>query len=124
MTTKQLELLNELMQDENIKGKKSLDWFIFLNTSEPQFKVGDCFYISDPRKRIYGNEIINMKAKVKRIYHFRGEKKHLYELAVNINNEKEVIINKEESDLINCKKAKDNVNVLEIKSKYQEESLF
>lgn len=124
MTKKQLETLNDLMKDENIKGKKSLDWFIFLNTSEPLFKEGDCFYITEPRKRIYGNDVIDIKAKIKRIYHFRGEKKHLYELVAIINNEKEVLLNKEESDLINCKKAKDNVNILEIKNKYQEELYF
>lgn len=80
MTNKQIKVLEELLQDEGFKGKKMLRHLLWRNTTEPKYKKGDCFLVSDPGHRIYGHPVKNFKAKVLSASSFINEEEYQYEL--------------------------------------------
>lgn len=41
MNATQIQVLNELLIDKDFKGKAELKHLLWLNTTEPKFKVGD-----------------------------------------------------------------------------------
>ena len=47
MNKKQITVFKELLADPNFKGKKSLEHLLWLNTTEPKYKEGDCFKVTD-----------------------------------------------------------------------------
>lgn len=67
MTKAQLKTLEQLREDKDFKGKKMLNYLIWLNTTTPKYKVGDCFKVSDRGHRVYGQPIRDFNAKVTKI---------------------------------------------------------
>lgn len=78
MTKSELNTLQKLMEKEDIKGKKLLDQFIWLNTSKPKYGIGNYYIISDIGHKIYGVPIQNKKGKLIEIKHISSEKQYLY----------------------------------------------
>lgn len=95
-----IELLKSLIEDENIKGKKLLKKVLWLNTSKPEFKVGDKVLFNDTQLSIYGNRCYGWKGVIIEVttlinamtYHYHiesicsltGEKFNHYVLEENI----------------------------------------
>ena len=78
MTKSELNTLQKLMEKEDIKGKKLLDQFIWLNTSKPKYTIGNYHIITDIGHRIYGVPLENKKAKLIEIRTISSEKQYLY----------------------------------------------
>lgn len=78
MTKSELNTLQKLMEKEDIKGKKLLEQFIWLNTTKPKYTIGNCYIITDIGHRIYGVPIENKKAKLIEIRNILSEKQYLY----------------------------------------------
>ena len=64
MTPTQIKTLNQLLEDKSFKGKKQLKYLLWLNTSKPKFKIGDCFLVTDYGRRIYGHPVRDFKAMI------------------------------------------------------------
>ena len=82
MNKKDLDVLNRLMQDKSIKGKKSLERFIWLNTVEPKFKEGDKVKITDRSRTINGSRVIDWIGTVEKVRAMVGELHYSYEVKV------------------------------------------
>lgn len=78
MTKSELNTLQKLMEKEDIKGKKLLDQFIWLNTSKPKYGIGNYYIITDIGHRVYGLPIQNKKAKLIEIRSILIKKQYLY----------------------------------------------
>ena len=78
MTKAELNTLQKLMEKEDIKGKKLLDQFIWLNTTEPKYAIGNYYRITDIGHRIYGVPVENKKAKLIEVRNILSEKQYLY----------------------------------------------
>ncbi len=78
MTKSELNSLQKLMEKEDIKGKKLLDQFIWLNTSKPKYEIDNYYEVTDIGHRIYGVPIENKKGKLIEIKHILSEKQYLY----------------------------------------------
>lgn len=78
MTKSELNTLQKLMEKEDIKGKKLLDQFIWLNTSKPKYEIDNYYEVTDIGHRIYGVPIENKKGKLIEIKHILSEKQYLY----------------------------------------------
>lgn len=78
MTKSELNTLQELMKNEDIKGKKLLDQFIWLNTTKPKYSIGDYYIITDLGHRVYGVPVENKKAKLVGIKTNILEKLYMY----------------------------------------------
>lgn len=124
MTKKQLNVLNELMQDKDFKGKGTLDWLIWRNTCTPKFKIGDYVKITDYACRIYGHQVIDFNAKVIKIMYRHGSKEVQYELEIicKIDGKEDYRTSLFPMESSIHKKAENNTNYLgEQKSKYSSE---
>lgn len=78
MTKSELNTLQKLMEKEDIKGKKLLDQFIWLNTSKPKYGIGNYYIITDMGHRIYGVPVQNKKGKLIEIKHMLSTKQYVY----------------------------------------------
>lgn len=90
MTKEQKEFLTQLLEDENIKGKKLLNRVLWLNDSTPKFKVGDCYKVTDKGHRLYGNEIVDFNGKIVRVErsNFANEFVYEFEVVAKLNEDK------------------------------------
>ena len=78
MTKSELDTLQKLMEKDDIKGKKLLDRFIWLNTSKPKYEIGNYYEVTDIGHKIYGVPVQNKKGKLIEIKHISSEKKYVY----------------------------------------------
>lgn len=75
LTKKQIELLESLYDNQELNGRGHLRMFLIRNTYEPKYKIGDFVKISDDTATyIWGNRIVDVKAKVVDIDWWLGEK--------------------------------------------------
>lgn len=115
MTKQQIKVFEDLLKDKDFTGKKALKHLLWLNTSTPKFKVGDCFIVSDPGHRVGNFPVKDFKAKIVKISSWRDEEDWFYTLEayVEINGKNTTTnIHKYESALWQAKSCEDNVNVL------------
>lgn len=115
MTTKQIEVFEELLNDTSFKGRKQLKHLLWLNTSKPKFEIGECFEVTDRGHYIYGYPVRNFKAQITKISSWRDSEDWFYELTMEVEcNGKKTTSNvhKYESDLIYAKKCANNQNIL------------
>lgn len=84
MKKAQIKVFEELLKDKDFKGKKQLKHLLWLNTSIPKFKVGQCVKVTNYDHRIWGHPVIDFKAKIINISSFiTGEEWH-YEMEMDI----------------------------------------
>lgn len=119
MKKTQINALEKMLADENVKGKNFIEKVIWLNTAKPKFKIGDCFVVTDRGHRIYGYPLNDVKSTITEIRYDTSLFEIIYMLEAQIDCEKSIItvelIPKTEADLKSCKKCKDNINVWQIK---------
>lgn len=120
MTKSELNTLHKLMEKEDIKGKKLLEQFIWLNTTKPKYTIGNYYTITDIGHRIYGVPLENKKAKLIRIINMLPEKQYLYKFELEFET-----TDGRHSTSIACvtetyigRKAPDNHNIITAQDKY------
>lgn len=115
MKKSQIKVFEELLEDKDFKGKKWLRYILWLNTTKPKYKEGDCFVVSDRGHRVYGYPVQNFKAKVFEVssmlnYH---EWRYGLEAEVECGGKRTTVRIYQDEHKLNCaKKCKDNKNVL------------
>jgi hypothetical protein len=115
MKKSQIKVFEELLQDENFRGKKALRHLLWLNTAEQKFKVGDCFVVTDRGHSVYGYPVKDFKAKIVEVYSFNTGNEWYYKLEADVRcgcAGMMVDIRKAESELVRAEKCDDNKNVL------------
>ncbi len=78
MEKKELTILEKLLQDDEVRGKQLLERFIWVNTTQPKYNIGDCYVISDLGHQVYEEPIINKKGRIINIESCSREKRYLY----------------------------------------------
>lgn len=114
MTKQQIKVFEELLKDKDFKGKKALKHLLWLNTSTPKFKIGDCFIVSDPGHSIGVYPVKDFRAKVIEISAWKDVEDWFYKLEASVTiNGKQITTNiyKYECDLERAARCEDNVNV-------------
>ena len=115
MTKQQIKVFEDLLKDKDFQGKKALKHLLWLNTSTPMFKIGECFIVSDPGHRIGNHPVKDFRARIVSVSSWRDEEDWFYKLEahVEINGKQTTTqINKYESDLARASRCEDNVNTL------------
>ena len=80
MTKKEIELLKKLLEREDVKGKRCLKEFIWFNTVEPKYKVGDVVKFSNRRVYHYGCNPIEWVGTITNICYCRLDCSYQYEI--------------------------------------------
>lgn len=80
LTNAQRKVLEELVADKNFKGRDSLKHLLWLNTTEPKYKVGECYLVSEPGHRIFGTPVKNFRGKITKVRCWRDSFEFSYEL--------------------------------------------
>ncbi len=91
MKKSELNVLEKLVNDPEVKGKKLLERVIWLNTTKPKYEVGQIVIFSDPARTINGTKVIDWVGIVKNIRPNSEERFYFYELTVKYKNANGVI---------------------------------
>lgn len=84
LTKKELDVLKSISEKQGIIGKKHLENFIWCNTTEAKYEIGDKVVFTRRDQRIYGNPVVDwVGTVVKRTWVTGIEKCISYELEVN-----------------------------------------
>ncbi len=114
MKKKELEVLESMLQDPDVKGRKLIERVIWLNTVAPKYKIGECFEVTDPGHKVYGVPVKRFRARVTNILTSQlFGKVYRYELSAHVrcgNKELDTEIFLDENDI--GKRVSDNLNVL------------
>ena len=120
MTKSELNTLQKLMEKEDIKGKKLLDQFIWLNTSKPKYSIGNYYIITDIGHKIYGVPMQNKKGKLIKIINISSEKQYLYkfELEFETTDGRHLTSTACITERYIGRRARDNQNIITPQDKY------
>lgn len=122
LTKAERTALEKLLADESFKGKKDLRFLIWMNTTNPKFKKGECFKVTDRSRRFYGVPAVGINARITEIEVFRGYQEYRYTLEAHIVNkdgrDTTVFLFADESDL--TVKVKGNENKIDGNGKYED----
>lgn len=135
LTKQEITTLKALISDKELKGKNYLNSYILLNTYEPKYKEGDYVKFSCYREFIYGNEIINFKGKITKIFYcispmFKGEEHIQYEIIAKDQNGNEFTnfceeyINGKKADRFIIEKTDSDINKIDRKSKHSQSTIL
>lgn len=122
MTNQELSVLHKLMEKNDTKGKKYLDKFIWLNTTNPKYKIGDCYEITDIGHSICGVPIKDKKGKIVEIINMAREKQYLYVFSLEFQtlDDRKVSTKCYVTETYISKKACDNLNFITKISKQED----
>lgn len=69
LTENEKRAFQTLIESPNIgKGFKSrLSFMLWAKTVTPKYKVGECFLVSDPKRKIYGERVIHFRGRIKEV---------------------------------------------------------
>lgn len=114
MTKKELDVLESMLHDPDVKGHKYIRRIIWLNTTFPKYEIGECFEVTDPGHRVYGVSVNRFRARVTKIMtnQLFGNV-YRYELVAHVrcgSKELDTKIYKNENDI--GRKVSDNLNVI------------
>lgn len=115
MTQEQIKVFKELVNDVNFKGRDALDYLLWRNTTQAQFKKGQCFIVSDSSRKILSKPARNFKAKIIKVYSHRNIKEWRYDLEAEVTRGDRSIISTfhyTETELQTAQECKDNINIL------------
>lgn len=114
LSKEKLDFLHELLNDKEVKGKKLLKDFVWLNEHEPKYKVGECYLVTDRSCTICGKRVVNFKGKVREVMSFRGSETYRYGFDLEIickGKKRNSYIAMDEEDV--GVKVEDNINLLD-----------
>lgn len=64
MRKAQIKQLEQMLNTDDVLGKKLIRRLLWLNTTTPKYKVGDCVKVTDRARKIYGVRVENFNAKI------------------------------------------------------------
>ena len=130
LNKKEKGFLENLHNDQELSGRGLISKIIIRNTYQPKYKIGDCVTITDDSySYIWGNRIVNVKAKIVDIDWWLNDKDKeyvQYECIALDQDGMEHTLFAEESIYSHFQsrrvtgKCKDNKNVFEKKSKHSQ----
>ena len=82
MKKEDLKVLERLVKDPEIKGKKSLARFIWVNTTPPKYEVGKLVKVTDYSRTICGSKVVDWIGTVEEISTVCNECKYTYGVRV------------------------------------------
>jgi hypothetical protein len=113
MKKSQIKMLQEMLKDKDIKGKKQLERVLWLNTSTPKYKVGQCVKVTDYGHSVYGHRVIDFKAKIVSIRADGWNNQYLYEMEMDITcGDKHTTVMQYSSESVLKGGVRNNLNVL------------
>lgn len=123
MKKSEIKVFEALLQDKDFKGKEQLRWLLWRNTTEPKYKVGECYKATSKSTRVWGYPVKDFNAVVKKAYCYKTEAAWYYEMeAVCICDGKEHTTTIFTAEYNVGKRCKDNINTLgKSKSEHAEE---
>ena len=116
MNQEQIKVFNELLETPNFKGKKQLKHLLWLNSTQPKFKEGDCFVISDGGHSVFGKPVEEFKAKITVVTSFKSRDEWFYHLEMVAKYKGKTVESnayKYEGELERAERAEDNINILD-----------
>lgn len=112
LTKAEKTALEKLLQDPDFRGKKALNHLIWMNTTKPKFRKGECFKVTDRAVSFFGVRAVNINARIEGVSVFRDCFEYRYTLVAHIVNkdgrETTSTMYANESDLV--VRAKNNEN--------------
>ena len=115
MKKSQIKVFEDLLADDTFKGKQQLKHLLWLNTSKPKFKAGDCFVVSDKGVKVFGYPVIDFKAKIDKVTAWKDKEEWYYHLTMDVvcgEKSLEVSVYKYENELLSVTQCTDNKNIL------------
>lgn len=113
MKKSEIKVFKALLQDDNFKGKNQLKWLLWRNTTEPKYKVGECYKATSRGTSVWGYPVKDFKATIKKAYCYTTEAAWYYEMeAVCICGEKKHTTTIFTAEYNMGRKCNDNINVL------------
>lgn len=82
LTKQELNTLKSIAEKQGIIGKKHLENFIWCNTTEPKYEVGDKVIFTRRDQRIFGNPVVDWVGTIVKRTWVTLDKKISYELEV------------------------------------------
>lgn len=113
MKKQDLNVLERLLKEDGIKGKKRLEQFIWVNTVPSKYNVGDKVKVTDRRTTINGSRVIDWIGTVEKVRTVMSELRYTYDIKVkyitkdNIVKETKVFVNEYD---IKKTRAKNDIN--------------
>ncbi|MBQ4447452.1 MAG: hypothetical protein II897_04075 [Clostridia bacterium] len=83
LTKQQKKVFEELLDTPGFKGREKLRYLLWLNTTEPKYKKGESFLVTDRSRKIFGYQVVNFKATVVKAYTM-GEMEYFYEMEMDV----------------------------------------
>lgn len=115
LTKAEINAIKKILDKKTLRGRKRLEDWLWTNTTDPKYKVGDCFEVTDTSRRIYGVRVVKFHAKVVDIRWLMQDRVITYTLeGVVKNGDKDYTTNfyARENEL--RVKVKDNVTVINV----------
>lgn len=78
LSKKEVNQLKTLLEREDLKAKKWLEDFIWRNTTEAKFKIGDIVKFSDNNRWHYGSKLVGFVGKVIEVEYWTNVMKIAY----------------------------------------------
>ena len=116
MNQEQIKVFEELLQAPNFIGKMQLRHLLWVNSTQPKFKEGDCFVISSNGHDVFGKPVEDFKAKITVVTSFKSRDEWFYHLEMVARYKGKMVVSnayKYESELERAERAEDNINILE-----------
>lgn len=112
LTKKQLNTLNEMLANVDVKGKDSIQKIIWMNTVKSTYKVGDNVIFSDRKNGLimYGTRVIKFIGTITKIDYAWPSKVLLYEIEFSLSNGETKKMWFEESSISRKTAAKNLIN--------------
>ena len=124
LTKKELEVLQNIANKQGIIGKKKLEEFIWCNTTDAKYEIGDKVIFTRRDHQIYGNQIVDWVGTVtKRSWITLGSRYISYELEVKYEVDGMIKVTTShvlESDISGKNNRLRGINKVTKKSKYEE----
>ena len=84
MKKSQIKVFEELLKDNDFKGKKQLKHLLWLNTSKPKYEIGQYVKVTNTSHSVYGYPVVNFKAKITEIRSFTTGEEWYYTMEMDI----------------------------------------
>ena len=84
MLPEEIQVFQKLLDQDGFKGKKQLRHVMWMNTHPPQYKIGDCYLLPDPKCRVFGRPVKNIKARITSFLCYMGDHEWMYHLEADV----------------------------------------
>ena len=114
LTDSQVKALKEMLENEEVRGKKAISHILWLNTHEPKYKIGDCVHVTeDSGHRVYGHRVVNFHGKITKVSNWRDSEEFHYSLEGVVKcGDKQATVNYHAAESMLGELCEDNITVI------------